>query len=415
MLREAAGSQSTEEWTALLTSPQEDDQEEIPKAFHRAEDLAIEFNLMEGGQLEPVRPDRVAKETRVTRTEGRTARTSGAKKLSKGVGESTRDGSAKLRSIRGSYSLPSRSGNPHSPWIPSYVWALVHSRLVLINCEDLYAILVSQVVSSAGSTCILTCCNTSDNIRKCKGQERCPHNAASNGKAKAAVYLQAMVLAAAGGITKGDAQHTKLSQHLLSPHCCVQGVNQVVFQVYHEDRYDITVVHVIPNTRRTTTLAFHFVDDSMLKRNPKETCHYPTVSSGVTQGVSVPEGDGSSESSLLTNGCRICVGLALAVSIEDPLAARSKIRFDLGRQRAAYRNINDITSVGNKRRVRSCNHDGGVRLLSPGLSRVERSTLFHAFYKCWWPSRFAKCMGQFHRDCYVSDRVPTDLPSARGH
>ncbi|KAH8022266.1 hypothetical protein HPB51_023144 [Rhipicephalus microplus] len=231
-----------------------------------------------------------------------------------------------------------------------------------MSCEDLYAILVPQVVSRTGSTCILTCWYTSDNIRKWKGVERCPHNAGSYGKAKAAVDLQAMDLPDAGGITKGDAQHRKLSQHLLSPHRCVRGVNQVVFQVNHEDRYDIAWVHVVPNTRRTTTLAFHFVGDSMLKRNPKETCHYPTVSSGVTQGVSVPEGDGSSENSLLTNGCRICVGLSLAVSIEDPLAARSKIRFDLGRQRATYRNISDITSVGNKRRVRSCNHDRGVRL-----------------------------------------------------
>ncbi|KAL3180776.1 hypothetical protein MRX96_037202, partial [Rhipicephalus microplus] len=141
-----------------------------------------------------------------------------------------------------------------------------------------------------------------------------------------------------GGITKGDAQHTKLSRHLLSPHRCVRGVNQVVFQVNHEDRYDITVVHVIPNTRRTTTLAFHFVDDSMLKRNPKETCHYPTVSSGVTQGVSVPEGDGSSESSLLTNGCRICVGLAFSCEHRRPVGCKEQ---DQVRPRKAARSLQE--------------------------------------------------------------------------
>lgn len=44
MLRAAAGSPATEEeWTTLLTSPQEDDQ---LRAVQRAHDLAVEFNLL---------------------------------------------------------------------------------------------------------------------------------------------------------------------------------------------------------------------------------------------------------------------------------------------------------------------------------------------------------------------------------
>ncbi|KAL1475872.1 hypothetical protein MTO96_019096 [Rhipicephalus appendiculatus] len=113
--------------------------------------------------------------------------------------------------------------------------ALINQRLALMNREDLYVIVVALVVSSTGRTCVLTYCYASDGMLNRNGEETYVQIAASHGNAKVTVDLHAMdQLAAAGGIPKGDARHSKWPQHLPGPHRFVRGVNQAVLLMNRE-------------------------------------------------------------------------------------------------------------------------------------------------------------------------------------
>ncbi|KAL1436174.1 hypothetical protein MTO96_010911 [Rhipicephalus appendiculatus] len=93
-------------------------------------------------------------------------------------------------------------------------------------------------------------------------------------------------------------------------------VNQPVLLMVREDLFVIVVALVVTNTCSTRVLTYYFVDDGMLKRNAEETRQYISEPSGVAQVVFVWESDGFSEHPLATDGCRICDGLSLTVSIK---------------------------------------------------------------------------------------------------
>ncbi|KAL3194322.1 hypothetical protein MRX96_016448 [Rhipicephalus microplus] len=155
------------------------------------------------------------------------------------------------------------------------LWALVHQRLTLMNREDLHAIVVALVVSSGNRTCVIICCYVNMSMLKWNPEETCVQMAESHGKAKAAMNQRAMDKpAAADGVTDGYAQHSKWPQHLPGPHRCVRGIDQAWLLTNREDLYEIVVLQVVPITRCTTMQAYHFVDESMLKRNSEETHHY---------------------------------------------------------------------------------------------------------------------------------------------
>ncbi|KAL1436113.1 hypothetical protein MTO96_010858 [Rhipicephalus appendiculatus] len=158
-------------------------------------------------------------------------------------------------------------------------------------------------------------------------------------------------------------------------------VNQPVLLMVREDLYAIVVALVVTNTCCTRVLTYYFVDDSMLKRNAEETRHYISESSGVAQVRPVWESDGFSEHPLATDGCRICDGLSVTVSIKDPLAARNEIRFHLGTQRASYGSISDVVLVGTNDPfpavARKEVSDAATYAMTRQLQRL------HAFCKCW--------------------------------
>ncbi|KAL1472781.1 hypothetical protein MTO96_039111 [Rhipicephalus appendiculatus] len=123
-------------------------------------------------------------------------------------------------------------------------------------------------------------------------------------------------------------------------------VNHAVLLMVREDLYVIVVALVVTNTCCTRVLTYYFVDDSMPKRDVEETRQDVSEPSGVAQVVFVRESDSFSEHPLSTDGCRICDGVSLTVSIKDRLAAGNKITLDLGKQRAANGSLSHVTSVG---------------------------------------------------------------------
>lgn len=122
-------------------------------------------------------------------------------------------------------------------------------------------------------------------------------------------------------------------------------VNQPVLVTSSEELNVIVVALFVSDTGCTCVLTY-FASNTMLKRNAEETRQYISASTGVVEVVSVRDSDGFSEHPLTTDGCRICDGLLLTVSIKDLLAARNDIRFNLGTQRAAYGSRSDVSSVG---------------------------------------------------------------------
>ncbi|KAL3203683.1 hypothetical protein MRX96_053206 [Rhipicephalus microplus] len=134
--------------------------------------------------------------------------------------------------------------------------------------EDSQAIVVALMVSSGNRTCVLICCYVNMSMLKWNPEETCVQIVESYGKAKAAMNQRAMDKpSVADGVTDGYVQHSKWPQHLPGPHRCVRGVDQALLLTKCEDLYEIVVLQVVPITRCTTMLGYHFVNESMLKRN----------------------------------------------------------------------------------------------------------------------------------------------------
>ncbi|KAL3194314.1 hypothetical protein MRX96_016441 [Rhipicephalus microplus] len=282
------------------------------------------------------------------------------------------------------------------------LWVLINQWLELMNREDLHAIVFALVVSSTARTCVLICFYTNDSLLK-RREETCIQLVASHGKANVAMDLRAMDLramdkpAAADGITNGCAQHLKWPQHFPGAYCCAQSVDQALLLMNREDLYRIVGAQVVANTRCTTGLAYHFVDESMLKRSPEVTHHYSAASFCVTQGDSARESDGFSVDPSLADSCRICDRLSLTVCTRDPLAAKSEVRLYLGTPGVACGSLRDIASVGT---------NGAF----PPVSRMEvsdavtdalqdASNIYNGFCNSLRQPKEPKCMGQFHSGC----------------
>ncbi|KAH8022541.1 hypothetical protein HPB51_025104 [Rhipicephalus microplus] len=280
------------------------------------------------------------------------------------------------------------------------LWVLINQWLELMNCEDLHAIVAALVVSSTARTCVLICFYTNDSLLKQNGEETCVHLAASHGKANAAMDLRAMHKpAAADGITDGCAQHLNWPLHFPGTYRCAQSVDQALLLMNREDIYRIVGTQVVANTRCTIWIAYHFVDESMLKRSPEETHHYTAASFGVTQGDSVRESDSFSVDPSLADGCRICDRLSLTVCTRDPLAAKSEVRLYLGTPGAACGSLRDIASVGTNDAFPPVSRMEVSDAVTDALQDYYASNICHGFCNSLRQPKDPKCMGQFHSGC----------------
>ncbi|KAH8022545.1 hypothetical protein HPB51_025108 [Rhipicephalus microplus] len=226
------------------------------------------------------------------------------------------------------------------------LWVLINQWLELMNREDFHAIRVALFVSSTCRNCVFICFHTNVSTLKWNGEETCVQLAAYHNKAKAAMDLLTInKIAAADGITDGYAQPSKGPQCLPCPRRCGQGIDQALLFTKRENLYKHVGVQVVPNTRCPTVLTYHFIGESMLRRNPEQTHHYTAAYFGVTQGDSVQDSDGFSVNPSLADGCRICDRQSLTVCTRDPLAARSEVRLYQGTPGAVCGSLRDVASV----------------------------------------------------------------------